>query len=67
MFSLKNFSIYYELKITLYSGAGGRSAPANIQPENLDPCICTHVLYSFVGMANNALVPSWTDTSLAFS
>ena len=30
-------------------------------PEDLDPCLCTHVLYSFVPMSNNALNPSSQD------
>lgn len=32
-----------------------------MQPEDFDPCKCTHVLYSFVPIANNALAPTWTD------
>jgi len=41
--------------------SSSRPSPANMVPEDLDPCLCTHVLYSFVPMSNNALSPSSTD------
>lgn len=47
-----------------FSWSSSRSSPMNMAPENVDPCLCTHVLYSFVGMANNELVPSSTDIGL---
>ena len=46
------------------SWAGGRASPANIQPEDVDPCLCTHVLYAFVPVSNNVVSPSWSDESL---
>ena len=45
----------------LSSWASSRPAPANMVPEDLDPCLCTHVLYSFVPLGNNALNPSAQD------
>ncbi len=43
---------------------GTRPAPANIQPEDFDPCICTHVLYSFVNLRNSRLELTSTDQSM---
>ena len=48
----------------MYRWAGSRPSPANIQPEDFDPCLCTHVLYSFVPMSNNALAPTAQDLNL---
>ena len=56
----------YKQNFIFFSWAGGRAAPANIQPEDFDPCLCTHVLYSFVPMSNNQVVPSWSDTCIFF-
>jgi GH18 family chitinase len=38
-----------------------RPSPANIQPEDFDPCMCTHVLYSFVNLRNSRLELTNTD------
>ena len=38
-----------------------RPSPANIQPEDFDPCMCTHVLYSFVNLRNSRLELTQTD------
>ena len=27
-------------------------------PEDIDPCLCTHVIYAFSEMENNQLVPT---------
>ena len=43
--------------------AGFRRAPANIQPEDFDPCLCTHVLYSFVDLKNSVLQLTEVDKS----
>lgn len=47
--------------LVFFSWASGRPSPGNMVPEDLDPCLCTHVLYSFVPMANNALNPTGQD------
>ncbi len=41
-----------------------QKAPANIKPTDFDPCLCTHVLYSFVKISNNALVDGFEEASL---
>ena len=46
------------------SWAGSRPSPANIQPEDFDPCICTHVLYSFVNLRNSRLELTATDRGI---
>ena len=32
-----------------------------MQPEDFDPCLCTHVLYSFVNLRDNQLQLTETD------
>jgi hypothetical protein len=27
-------------------------------PEDIDPCLCTHVIYAFSEMENNLLIPT---------
>lgn len=27
-------------------------------PEDIDPCLCTHVIYAFSEMENNQLIPT---------
>lgn len=41
-----------------------RESPANIQPEDLDPCLCTHILYSFVAIKDSRLSVSDLDRNL---
>ncbi|KAK3089326.1 hypothetical protein FSP39_002736 [Pinctada imbricata] len=38
-----------------------RSAPAKFLPENIDPTLCTHVIYSFAKLVNNHLAPFETN------
>jgi chitinase len=30
----------------------------------MDPCLCTHLIYSFVKIKNNKLIIGWEETSL---
>jgi hypothetical protein len=48
-----------------WAGAGPRTrpAPANIQPEDFDPCLCSHVLYSFVNLRDSRLQLTDVDQS----
>ncbi|XP_026510935.1 acidic mammalian chitinase-like isoform X2 [Terrapene carolina triunguis] len=42
-----------------------RPGIARYMPENLDPCLCTHVIYAFAGMANNQIqTTEWNDVAL---
>lgn len=58
MFSKKRMICYFA------SWADSRPSPANIQPEDFDPCLCTHVLYSFVDLRNSRLELKATDKDL---
>jgi GH18 family chitinase len=44
-----------------------RKAPADMQVSKLDPCLCTHVLYAFVPISNDALAPAQLDIGKANS
>nr|XP_014341430.1 PREDICTED: acidic mammalian chitinase-like isoform X2 [Latimeria chalumnae]XP_014341431.1 PREDICTED: acidic mammalian chitinase-like isoform X2 [Latimeria chalumnae]XP_014341432.1 PREDICTED: acidic mammalian chitinase-like isoform X2 [Latimeria chalumnae] len=34
-------------------------------PDNIDPCLCTHLIYAFAGMANNEISTyEWNDATL---
>ncbi|XP_061195456.1 probable chitinase 10 [Saccostrea echinata] len=41
-----------------------RNGPAKFYPENVDPTLCTHVIYAFAKMNGNHLAPfEWNDES----
>ena len=41
-----------------------RPDPAKFFPENIDPFMCTHVIYAFANLENNKLAPfEWNDES----
>uniref|UniRef100_A0A4X2L0Z2 GH18 domain-containing protein n=1 Tax=Vombatus ursinus TaxID=29139 RepID=A0A4X2L0Z2_VOMUR len=38
---------------------------ARYMPENVDPCLCTHIIYAFAGMTNNQIKTiEWDDEAL---
>ncbi|XP_008145373.2 acidic mammalian chitinase-like [Eptesicus fuscus] len=42
-----------------------RPGIASYMPENVDPCLCTHIIYAFAGMANNQITTiEWNDEVL---
>ncbi|XP_066479488.1 acidic mammalian chitinase-like [Tiliqua scincoides] len=42
-----------------------RPGIARYMPKDLDPCLCTHVIYAFAGMANNQIQTiEWNDVAL---
>jgi chitinase len=41
-----------------------RPSPGNMQVTDLDPCLCTHVIYAFVALSNNQISLNSDDTSL---
>ncbi|XP_001381999.2 acidic mammalian chitinase-like [Monodelphis domestica] len=42
-----------------------RPDPAKYMPENVDPCMCTHLIYAFATMSNNKIAPyEWNDDVL---
>ena len=39
-----------------------RHGSAKYEPENIDPTLCSHVMYAFAYMEGNRLVPfEWND------
>jgi hypothetical protein len=41
----------------LYFIAVKRPGGGSMTPEDIDPCLCTHVIYAFSEMDNNQLTP----------
>nr|XP_014341447.1 PREDICTED: acidic mammalian chitinase-like [Latimeria chalumnae] len=42
-----------------------RPGVANFMPENVDPCMCTHLIYAFASMSNHEIAPyEWNDDVL---
>ncbi|XP_071994930.1 acidic mammalian chitinase-like isoform X1 [Engystomops pustulosus] len=42
-----------------------RSGVGKFVPENIDPCLCTHLIYAFAGMAKHELTTfEWNDVTL---
>ncbi|XP_078500829.1 acidic mammalian chitinase-like [Lissotriton helveticus] len=40
-------------------------APALYMPDNVDPCLCTHLIYAFATMTNNEIATfEWNDVTL---
>lgn len=45
-----------------------RNGPGRFYPENIDPSLCTHVVYSFAQLRNSVLAPyEWNDESTPWS
>nr|XP_006130492.1 acidic mammalian chitinase-like isoform X1 [Pelodiscus sinensis] len=42
-----------------------RAEPAKFTPENVDPFLCTHLIYAFAGLENNKITKvEWNDETL---
>ncbi|XP_006278822.1 acidic mammalian chitinase [Alligator mississippiensis] len=42
-----------------------RQGPGKYLPKDIDPCLCTHLLYAFAGMTNNEITTiEWNDVTL---
>lgn len=69
-FSLHNKNADKNYKIVCYytNWAQYRPAPANFFPENIDPWLCTHIIFSFAKINDNLeLAPfEWNDISTAW-
>ncbi len=42
----------------IYCIAYKRPGGGSMTPEDIDPCLCTHVIYAFSEMENNLLIPT---------
>ncbi|XP_015280380.1 PREDICTED: acidic mammalian chitinase-like [Gekko japonicus] len=42
-----------------------RPGLGKFKPDNIDPCLCTHLIYAFAGMTNNEIATiEWNDVTL---
>ncbi|XP_043925818.1 acidic mammalian chitinase-like [Protopterus annectens] len=47
------FGSAYKLVCYYTNWSQDRPEPAKYKPENVDPCLCTHLIYAFAGMTSN--------------
>ncbi|KAM9691453.1 acidic mammalian chitinase-like [Dama dama] len=44
-----------------------RPEPANFFPKDVDPCLCTHLIYAFATMNDNKIAPyEWNDIDVLY-
>ncbi|XP_034356560.1 chitinase-like protein 4 [Arvicanthis niloticus] len=46
----------YQLMCYYTSWAKDRPSVGSFKPGNIDPCLCTHLIYAFAGMRNNEII-----------
>ncbi|KAF5911008.1 hypothetical protein HPG69_000973 [Diceros bicornis minor] len=51
-----------KLSVPLPTEASNCPGIAHYTSENVDPCLCAHIIYAFAGMANNQI--NWNDEAL---
>ena len=55
----------FKLSCYFTNWAQYRPPPTIYMPTNIDPCLCTHLLYAFATMKNNLLATyEWNDVEL---
>ncbi|XP_074046424.1 acidic mammalian chitinase-like [Macrotis lagotis] len=55
----------YHLTCYFSNWAQYRPGLGRFTPENIDPCLCTHLIYAFAGMKNNQITTiEWNDETL---
>ncbi|XP_418051.3 acidic mammalian chitinase [Gallus gallus] len=55
----------YVLSCYFTNWAQYRPGVGSFMPDNIDPCLCTHLLYAFAGMSNNEITTiEWNDVTL---
>lgn len=52
----RHLSVYRWLMVEVFL-AMKRPGGGSMTPEDIDPCLCTHVIYAFSEMDNNQLTP----------
>ncbi|KAM3840533.1 acidic mammalian chitinase-like [Vipera latastei] len=59
------FGSGYKLVCYVTNWAQYRQEPAKFTPDNIDPFLCTHVIYAFAGLDNNQITTiEWNDKTL---
>ncbi|XP_063307623.1 acidic mammalian chitinase-like [Pelobates fuscus] len=67
LFLLLNVQLGFAYKLVCYftNWSQYRPEPATYMPGNIDPQLCTHLIYAFATMSNNKIAPSeWNDDVL---
>ncbi|KAF6074198.1 chitinase acidic [Phyllostomus discolor] len=55
----------YQLICYFTNWAQYRPGLGRFKPEDIDPCLCTHLIYAFAGMKNNEITTiEWNDETL---
>uniref|UniRef100_UPI002020B152 acidic mammalian chitinase-like n=1 Tax=Myodes glareolus TaxID=447135 RepID=UPI002020B152 len=55
----------YKLVCYFSNWAQYRPGLGRFTPDNIDPCLCTHLIYAFAGMQNNEITTiEWNDVEL---
>nr|BAW98094.1 chitinase [Heterodontus japonicus] len=58
----------YRLVCYFTNWAQYRPGEGKYMPENVDPCLCTHLIYAFAGMKDNQITTyEWNDATLYHS
>ncbi|KAM9217372.1 LOW QUALITY PROTEIN: acidic mammalian chitinase-like [Leptosomus discolor] len=57
--------IAYVLSCYFTNWAQYRPGVGKFMPDNIDPCLCDHLIYAFAGMSNNEITTyEWNDVTL---
>uniref|UniRef100_A0A8C0GVE7 GH18 domain-containing protein n=1 Tax=Chelonoidis abingdonii TaxID=106734 RepID=A0A8C0GVE7_CHEAB len=60
-----SFGSAYKLVCYFTNWSQYRTGPAKYTPENVDPFLCTHLIYAFAGMDNHKITTvEWNDETL---
>uniref|UniRef100_A0A4W2G3H1 Acidic mammalian chitinase n=1 Tax=Bos indicus x Bos taurus TaxID=30522 RepID=A0A4W2G3H1_BOBOX len=55
----------YQLVCYFSNWAQYRPGLGSFKPDNIDPCLCTHLIYAFAGMSNSEITTiEWNDVAL---
>ncbi|XP_068822222.1 acidic mammalian chitinase isoform X1 [Capricornis sumatraensis] len=55
----------YQLVCYFSNWAQYRPGLGSFKPDNIDPCLCTHLIYAFAGMSNSEITTTeWNDVAL---
>ena len=54
----RRFADEFEQNFFISWLAYNRPGGGSMTPEDIDPCLCTHVIYAFSEMENNLLIPT---------